>query len=192
MSTNDQSNPSPNMAGNDMQTRTQILKGLTPQEALEQYKGELTPFEKSEVASFDFIYTVGSVRVSSIRQVSRQDGFYIARVGEQIAYRYLVDKIIDAGAFGQVVKCIDMKDSGRPLAIKLCKNKKKETDNARVEAKLLKRILGKDPDKYGIVKMFDSFYFRRHFVIVFELLDTNLYRYIKQLGFRGMNKDLLR
>ena len=64
-------------------------------------------------------------------------------MGEQIAYRYLVDKIIDAGAFGQVVKCIDMKDSGRPLAIKLSKNKKKETDNARVEAKLLKRILGK-------------------------------------------------
>ena len=29
MSTNDQSNPSPNMPGNDMQTRTQILKGLT-------------------------------------------------------------------------------------------------------------------------------------------------------------------
>ena len=59
------------MPGNDMQTRTQILKGLTPQEALEQYEGELTPFEKSEVASYDFIYTVGSVRVSSIRQVSR-------------------------------------------------------------------------------------------------------------------------
>ena len=180
------------MPGNDMQTRTQILKGFTPQEALEQYEGELTPFEKSEVASYDFIYTVGSVRVSSTRQVSRQDGFYIARVGEQIAYRYLVDKIIDAGAFGQVVKCIDMKDSGRPLAIKLSKNKKKETDNARVEAKLLKRILGKDPDKYGIVTMIDSFYFRRHFVIVFELLDINLYKYIKQPGFRGMNKDLLR
>ena len=42
--------------------------------------------------------------------------------------------------------------------------------------------------------MYDSFYFRRHFVIVFELLDMNLYKYkyIKQPGFRGMNKDLLR
>ena len=64
MSTNDQSNPSPNMpGGNDMRTRTQILKGLTPQEALEQYEGELTPFEMTELSSFDFIYTVGSVRV---------------------------------------------------------------------------------------------------------------------------------
>ena len=40
--------------------------------------------------------------------------------------------------------------------------------------------------------MYDSFYFRRHFIIVFELLDMNLYKYIKQPGFRGMNKDLLR
>lgn len=103
-----------------------------------------------------------------------------------------MDKIIDAGAFGQVVRCIDMKDNGKTVAIKLSKNKKQETDNACVEAKLLKRILGKDPDKFGIVKMYDSFFFRRHFIIVFELLDVNLYKYIKQPHFRGMNKDLLR
>ena len=54
------------------------------------------------------------------------------------------------------------------------------------------RINNKDPDKYGIVRMLDSFYFRRHYVIVFELLDVNLYKYIKTPGFRGMNKDLLR
>lgn len=42
MSTNDQSIPSPNTGGNDMQVRTQILKGWTPQEAREQFEGELT------------------------------------------------------------------------------------------------------------------------------------------------------
>lgn len=61
-----------------------------------------------------------------------------------------------------------------------------------MEAKLLTRILGKDPDRYGIVKMYDSFFFRRHYVIVFELLEMNLYKYIKQPGFRGMRKELLR
>ena len=146
----------------------------------------------SELNHFDFIYTVGSVRIQNMRQITNKDGFYNASLGEQIGYRYLVDKIIDAGAFGQVVRAIDMKDSGKAVAIKLSKNKRQETDNARVEAKLLKLILGKDPDKHGIIKMFGSFYFRRHFVIVFELLDINLYRYIKQPGFRGMNKDLLR
>lgn len=40
--------------------------------------------------------------------------------------------------------------------------------------------------------MYESFYFRKYFVIVFELLDINLYKYIKMPGFRGMNKDKLR
>ena len=168
------------------------LKGLTPIEALDQYEGELTAFEMTELTTYDFIYAVGSVRVSSLRQIANREGFYSAHVGEQLGYRYLVEKVIDAGAFGQVVRCIDMKDGGRSVAVKISKNKKQDTDNASVEAKLLARILGKDPDKYGIVKMFDSFYFRRHFIIAFELLDINLYKYIKQPGFRGMNKDLLR
>lgn len=85
MSTNDQSNPSPNQVGatgNLMQVRTQILKGLTPQEALDQYEGELTRFEMSELASYDFIYTVGSVRVESWSQVQTRNGFYKAHIGE--------------------------------------------------------------------------------------------------------------
>ena len=168
------------------------LKGLSPMEALEQYEGELTPFEMTELSTYKSIYAVGSVRVQSMRQITNRDGFYNAHVGEQIGYRYLIEKIIDAGAFGQVVRCIDMKDGGRIVAVKISKNRKQDTDNACVEARLLNRILGKDPDKYGIVKMFDSFYFRRHYIIVFELLSMNLYKYIKRPGFRGMNKDLLR
>lgn len=81
-------------------------------------------FEINELASYDFIYTVGSVRVSGYRQISNKDGNYIWHTGEQLGYRYLIDKKIDAGAFGQVVKCIDMRDSGRSVAIKISKNKK--------------------------------------------------------------------
>ena len=69
MSTNDQSNPSPNTllgAANNMQVRTQILKGLTAREAMEQYEGELTAFEMSEIAAYDFIFTVGSIRIESM------------------------------------------------------------------------------------------------------------------------------
>lgn len=87
-------------------------------------------------------------------------------------------KIIDAGAFGQVCMCHDIKN-GLDVALKISKNKKAEVENAAVEAKLLKKILGNDPDKFGIVKMLDYFPFRHHFVIVFECLDMNLYKYIK-------------
>lgn len=67
LSTNDQSNPSPNITGLNQQERNQILKGMTPIEALEQYEGELTAFEMTELTTYPFIYTVGSVRVESYR-----------------------------------------------------------------------------------------------------------------------------
>jgi len=90
-----------------------------------------------------------------------------------------VDKVIDSGAFGQVVKCFDMKEGARDVAIKISKYGKHDTDNASQEAKLLKKIMGNNPDTWGLVKMYDSFYFRHFFIIVFELLDMNLYKYIK-------------
>lgn len=40
--------------------------------------------------------------------------------------------------------------------------------------------------------MLDAFYFRKHYVIVFELLESNLYKYIKEPSFTGMKKDHLR
>jgi len=61
---NDQSINSPKITAE----RTESLKGLTPLEALEQYDGELTSFEMSELTTYDYIYTVGSVRVKSMRQ----------------------------------------------------------------------------------------------------------------------------
>lgn len=133
LSTNDLLNPTSlnNLGqGNNTQdssrapVQTTTLKGLTPIEALEQYEGELTPFEMTELTGQEFIYTVGSVRVQGMRQIVNREGFYNAHVGEQIGYRYLIEKVIDAGAFGQVVQCIDMKESGQSVAVKISKNKK--------------------------------------------------------------------
>lgn len=86
--------------------------------------------------------------------------------------------------------CIDIKTNTN-VALKISKNKKSEVENAAVEAKLLKRILGNDPDRFGIVKMLEFFSFRHHFVIVFEFLDKNLYRYIKTPGFKTFDRQLL-
>ena len=161
-------------------------------EAIDFYESEITGFEKSELSTYDYIYTVGSVRVVNLKSIINRRGDYKIQIGEQIGYRYQVDKVIDAGAFGQVVKCFDMKEGARDCAIKISKTGKHDTDNASLEANLLKKIMGKNPDRWGIVKMYDSFYFRHFFIIVFELLDINLYKYIKQPNFKGMDKGLLR
>ena len=40
--------------------------------------------------------------------------------------------------------------------------------------------------------MTDSFHFRSFYCIVVELMDINLYRYIKEPSFKGMNPEKLR
>ena len=84
-------------------------------------------------------------------------------------------KEIETGVFGRVIKCVDMR-TGNEVALKLSKSDKSEAHYALLESKLLKKIQiqSDDPDTNGIVKMLDSFTFRHHFVIVFELLHINL------------------
>jgi hypothetical protein len=38
----------------------------------------------------------------------------------------------------------------------------------------------------------DNFPFRKHMVLVFELLGTNLYRYMRSDSFKGLKRDFLR
>ena len=50
-------------------------------------------------------------------------------------------KIIDQGAFGQVVQCIDFKDPKmKSVAAKIGKNKKFDVDNALLEVRMLKKL----------------------------------------------------
>lgn len=86
-----------------------------------------------------------------------------------------------------------MKEGGREVAVKVSRNKKFDVDNAQVEVRILERLKSKDPtDKYGIVRIMDKFQFRKHMVLVFELLDINLYKYMRSDSFNGMKKELLK
>ena len=88
--------------------------------------------------------------------------------------------------------CLDMKENGRPVAIKVNKYNKTDFENAQIEARILMRIVWRDPDKYNLLKVLDSFIFRRHFLIVTEMLDMSLYNYIKKPKFKGMPRELLK
>ena len=81
----------------------------------------LTPFEKSEIKAYQSIWTIGKIRVKSSEEHSRSDGKYHPYEGEQLGYRYIVQKLLGNGAFGQVLKCTDVKEN-REVAIKITKN----------------------------------------------------------------------
>lgn len=142
---------------------------------MELYDGILTPFEMAELIEFPCIYTIGRLRVNSCDQVSKNNR-YNAQIGEQIGYRYIVESALDAGAFGSVFKCIDKK-TNQYVAIKISSDKREETLNAKVEARLLKQISFSGSKE--LISMLDHFKFRYFYVIVFELLHTNLYKQIK-------------
>jgi len=62
-----------------------------------------------------------------------------------------------------------------------------------IEAKILQTLKEKDPDdKRNVVKIIDSFVFRKHLVISFEMLSINLYEFIKLNNFQGVSESLVR
>jgi dual specificity tyrosine-phosphorylation-regulated kinase 2/3/4 len=80
-------------------------------------------------------------------EIADYEGYYQTQIGEQIAYRYLINDIVDKGAFGQVVRCFDLKQNGVEVALKISRNKKQDLENALVEIKIL-QLLNKN-DKYN-------------------------------------------
>lgn len=73
---------------------------MTAIEAQAHYAEELTRFEKIEILHSEKVYTIGSVRVNHLHEFCHQDGSYIPRQGEQLGYRYIIEKVLGAGAFG--------------------------------------------------------------------------------------------
>lgn len=62
-----------------------------------------------------------------------------------------------------------------------------------MESAILLKICKHDPlYKGNVVRMYESFPFRKHIIIVFELLGMNLYRFVMQDSFKGLKKDKLR
>ena len=74
--------------------------------------------------NYDGFYCIGTRRVQGLKTVADRDGQYKVHVGEQIGFRYLVEKPLDAGAFGQVLLCKDMKEGGQMVALKISTNKR--------------------------------------------------------------------
>jgi serine/threonine protein kinase len=165
---------------------------MSPSEAIEVWDSELTQFELGELPNFGKVYAPGSVRVHSKQQITAKDGQYKITAGESIAYRYLVEQVVDAGAFGQVCKCVDLGGTGEAVAIKISKDQASQRKNAQYEARILERF-SKDAEALkGVVRMIEHFDFRGFYIIVFELLEKNIYRHINQPRFKGFTQEQLK
>ncbi|NXG20242.1 DYRK3 kinase, partial [Grallaria varia] len=171
-----------------------------PEQAVKQYKHQLSAYEQQEIFNFSEIYFVGPAAkkrqgvIGGPNNSGYDDdqGSYIHVLHDHLAYRYEVLKIIGKGSFGQVAKVYDHK-LHQHLALKMVRNEKRFHRQAAEEIRILEHL--KKQDKTGsmnVIHMLESFTFRNHICMTFELLSINLYELIKKNKFQGFSLQLVR
>ncbi|KAH8911990.1 hypothetical protein BR93DRAFT_942210 [Coniochaeta sp. PMI_546] len=173
---------------------------VSPQDAIRI--AMLNIYERGEIVDYNDIYFCGTQNAakvvgdlnSSAPNFGYDDerGDYTIVPGDHLAYRYEIIDILGKGSFGQVVRCIDHK-TGVLVAVKIIRNKKRFHQQALVEVNILQKLREWDPkNKHSMVNFTHNFYFRGHLCISTELLDMNLYEFIKSNAFRGFSLKLIR
>ncbi|KAG8344707.1 Protein kinase domain [Trypanosoma vivax] len=167
----------------------------------EHYLSHLTPYEREEIQNYSEVYYAGQncerkipapVEGGHNKGYDDERGDYIIRMRDHIAYRYEVLGPLGSGSFGQVVKAADHL-KGCTVALKVIRNKKRFTTQAKVEVQILNHLKKGDPTgMFGIVQMLDHFYFRNHVCITYELLGLNLYEHMKQRRFSPLPLTVVR
>lgn len=183
----------------NLKKRATRKERVSPQQAL-QIAG-LNIYERGEVMDYKDVYFCGTHAAKHSGDLSSENanfgydddrGDYTIAQGDHLSYRYEIVDILGKGSFGQVVRCIDHKTGGL-VAIKIIRNKKRFHQQALVEVNILQKLREWDPhNKYSMVNFTESFYFRGHLCISTELLDMNLYEFIKSNSFKGFPLEVVR
>ena len=116
-----------------------------------------------------------------------KDGHYIIKLGESLLPRYKILKVIGEGTFGKVTQCWDRTEK-KYVAIKIIKSIPKYREAAKVEIEILKDIERRDKQRVsGCITMLESFDFRNHFCLVFDLLGMSMYDFLRQNSYRAFS-----
>ncbi|KAM0281583.1 hypothetical protein ACHAQH_003452 [Verticillium albo-atrum] len=183
-----------------------LKKRATPKERVGAHEAiriaMLNLYERGEIVDYSDVYFCGTQNAQKVVGDLQSDkpnfgydderGDYTIVPGDHLSYRYEIIDILGKGSFGQVVRCIDHK-TGVLVAVKIIRNKKRFHQQALVEVNILQKLREWDPkNKHSMVNFTHSFYFRGHLCISTELLDMNLYEFIKVNAFRGFSLRMIR
>lgn len=117
---------------------------------------------------------------------------YIVRTGDMFNNRYMLEKVIGRGSFGQVVRAYDTRDNAH-VAIKIIKNSALYVEQALSEVRMTAYLNRIDPDdEHAIMRLRDKFIFRGHQCLVLELLSFSLYDLLRSTEFFGVSLNLVR
>ncbi|CAH0561369.1 unnamed protein product [Brassicogethes aeneus] len=125
---------------------------------------------------------------------SGSDGDY-QLVQHEVLYsmtnQYEVLEFLGRGTFGQVVKCWK-KGTNEIVAIKILKNHPSYARQGQIEVSILSRLSQENADEFNFVRAYECFQHKNHTCLVFEMLEQNLYDFLKQNKFSPLPLKYIR
>lgn len=135
-----------------------------------------------------------NTQTSSKRSSSGADGDY-QLVQHEVLYslsaQYEVLEFLGRGTFGQVVKCWK-KGTSDIVAIKILKNHPSYARQGQIEVSILSRLSQENADEFNFVRALECFQHKNHTCLVFEMLEQNLYDFLKQNKFSPLPLKYIR
>ncbi|XP_032079895.1 homeodomain-interacting protein kinase 3 isoform X3 [Thamnophis elegans] len=104
---------------------------------------------------------------------------------------YEVLDFLGRGTFGQVVKCWK-RGTNEIVAIKILKNHPSYARQGQIEVSILGRLSTENADEFNFVKAYECFQHHNHTCLVFEMLEQNLYDFLKQNKFSPLQLRVIR
>lgn len=135
-----------------------------------------------------------TVNVKTTTTNNSNDGDY-QLVQNEVLYSmtnsYEVLEYLGRGTFGQVVKCWK-KGTNEVVAIKILKNHPSYARQGQIEVSILSRLGQENADQFNLVRAYEVFTHKNHTCLVFEMLEQNLYDYLKQQKFAPLPLKCIR
>lgn len=148
----------------------------------------LSRTERSEMEAYDEIFFIPAKCFfpRGVQNCGHDDeqARYLTSVGDHVAFRYEILSKLGKGAFGDVYQALDHK-TGERVALKIIRNERRFHLQGRTEVEVL-TTLRKHSERYQFVRMIDSFQFRGHLCLTFELHFHDLYSELKSRSFQGL------
>ena len=162
-----------------------LQKPITPQQTILNFSSFLTKQEKTEIKRYPKVWSIGIDAHKNPKHDDR-NGYYHAPLTDHIAYRFDIREKLGDGSFGTVFKVFDHK-LGKETALKVIRKTEDMLVVGKHEVKMLQYIKKADlKDESLIIKLQDCFMFRGHLCLSFELIDFNLYEYLRETKLTGI------
>eukprot|EP01031_Cornospumella_fuschlensis_P044445 gene44445-54351_t len=111
------------------------------------------------------------------------EGYYKPTIGELIGDRFQIQGVLGKGVFSTVLKCVDIRDNKKIVAVKMIRNNDTMRKAAEKERGILLSLAQHDPhNKRFVVRILTYLEYRQHVAMVFEYQQMNLREALKKFG----------